>query len=228
MGSIDKFCERMRYWCEEVSVGYDQSNRWDIRPGGECDCSSLVYWCLWEAGFLAKPAGNLYQHLLYTGTIRKHLTDAGWEVVTPDGNPKRGDVLLSDANHVAVWLGDSLAQASIDENGNISGGASGDQTGLETNIRSYYSYPWDCYLRYAGEESEETETDTDSEEEDMAAAIYWFPGGAALRTDNDFKTIPDENALNVIRADYYDRHGKEIPEMKKDSNWLAVFKKMYA
>ena len=29
----------------------------------------------------------------------------------------------------------------------------GDQTGRETNIRNYYSYPWDCYLRCQGAQS---------------------------------------------------------------------------
>lgn len=47
---------------------------------------------------------------------------------------------------MAVWCGDRLAQASIDENGNIAGGLRGDQTGVEVNTRGYYSYPWDCYL----------------------------------------------------------------------------------
>jgi hypothetical protein len=41
-----------------------------------------------------------------------------------------------------------LAQASIDENGNISGGKVGDQTGWEIHTRSYYNYPWNCVLRY--------------------------------------------------------------------------------
>ena len=39
MGSISKFCERMRYWCDEGDLGYDQSQRWNICEGGECDCS---------------------------------------------------------------------------------------------------------------------------------------------------------------------------------------------
>lgn len=87
-----------------------------------------------------------------------------------------------------------------------------------------YRYSWEDFVNLV---DSKLRKEAPEEEEDMAAAIYWFNGGAALRTDNGFKTIPDENALNVIRADYYDRHGKEIPEFKKDSNWLGVFKAMY-
>lgn len=154
MTKVQKFCERMVYWCgPSGNLGYDQSNRWDIRVGGECDCSSLVYWCLWEAGLLAKPSGNLYNHLLYTGTMRRDLKAAGWKELAPDLSQCRaGDVLLNDGAHVAAVVsgsgwGATLAQASIDENGNIAGGASGDQTGQETNIRQVYSYPWNVIMR---------------------------------------------------------------------------------
>ncbi len=136
----------MRYWCNEGNLGYDQSNRWDIREGGECDCSSLVIHCLREAGFICAAT--------YTGNLSADLCGRGWKRVANDGNPQKGDILLNDANHVAVWLGDCLAEASIDENGNITGGASGDQ-GEETHTRSYYNY-WNCYLRYQGGQPQPT------------------------------------------------------------------------
>lgn len=144
-GSIEKLIERMIYWCTEVSLGYDQSNRWDIRDGGETDCSALVIHCLQEAGFATGAAS-------YTGNMRSALIANGWAVVANNGSPQTGDILLNDVNHVAVYIGNGkLAQASGDENGQISGGQAGDQTGRETNINSYYNYPWDCYLRWQGE-----------------------------------------------------------------------------
>ncbi|QDK71948.1 NlpC/P60 family protein [Lactococcus protaetiae] len=134
----------MVYWCTEVSLGYDQSNRWDIRDGGETDCSALVIHCLQEAGFTTGEAS-------YTGNMRSALTANGWTVVANNGSPQTGDILLNDVNHVAVYIGNGkLAQASGDENGQISGGQAGDQTGRETNVSSYYNYPWDCYLRWSG------------------------------------------------------------------------------
>lgn len=143
-GSISKFIERMNYWCVTVSLGYDQSNRLEFRDGGETDCSALVIYALNEAGFETGSAS-------YTGNMRSNLTARGWKVVTNNGKPQAGDILLNDVNHVAVYIGGGkLAQASIDENGRITGGQGGDQTGRETNISPYYNYPWSCYLRWTG------------------------------------------------------------------------------
>lgn len=144
-GSISKFIERMIYWCQTVSLGYDQSNRQDFRDGGETDCSALVLHALKEAGFDTGTA-------TYTGNMRSNLTARGWKVVAVNGNPQPGDILLNDVHHVAAYIGGGkLAQASIDENGRATGGKGGDQTGNETNIRNYYNYPWNCYLRWTGD-----------------------------------------------------------------------------
>ena len=144
MASVAKLIERMRYWCVEANMGYSQSDRWDFNPaGGNCDCSSLVIHCLQEAGFDTGGAS-------YTGNLSANLTARGWARVGNDGNPQPGDILLNDADHVAVYLGGGkLAQASQSEN-NSTVGAPGDQTGGETNISNYYNFPWNCYLRWTG------------------------------------------------------------------------------
>lgn len=41
-----------------------------------------------------------------------------------------------------------IAHASIDENGKISGGIAGDQTGKEVCIRSWYNKPWNVVIRF--------------------------------------------------------------------------------
>ena len=143
MGSIQTFIDRMRYWCDVADLGYDQSNRLDFEDGGECDCASLVIHALQEAGFDTGDA-------TYTGNMASELIPRGWSKVANDGNPLPGDILLNVSDHVAVWLGDCLAQASIDENGDISGGHGGDQSGWETNTHGYYNYPWNFYLRWTG------------------------------------------------------------------------------
>lgn len=148
MGNVNTLIARMRFWCESGNLGYDQSQRWDIRVGGECDCSSLVIHCLGEAGFDTGSSS-------YTGNMSAQLTARGWTRLPNNGSPRPGDILLNDVHHVAVYLGGGLlAQASIDERGRASGGRSGDQTGRETNIRSYYNYPWNCYLRYTGAQTQ--------------------------------------------------------------------------
>lgn len=154
-GSVSKFCENMRKACEDWSLGYDQNQRWNIYDGGECDCSSLVIWALKQAGFDTGSAS-------YTGDMSSNLTKRGWTRIPYKGlyQVKAGDILLNDNYHTAAVISGSgttakLAQASIDERGRATGGAAGDQTGNETNIRTVYNYShgWDCILRYSGADS---------------------------------------------------------------------------
>lgn len=149
-GSVREFCRWMRVACEDWSLGYDQSNRWDIRDGGECDCSSLVIWALRKAGFDTGASS-------YTGNMYCELAKRGWKSLPFSiDSVQTGDILLNDANHVCSVIAGSgrtatIAQASIDERGRITGGVSGDQSGKETNVRQIYIYThgWDRILRYS-------------------------------------------------------------------------------
>lgn len=150
MPNLKGAIEFMRRACDDWSLGYDQSNRWDIRDGGECDCSSLVITALKRNGFDTGSAS-------YTGDMSYNLTRRGWKRLPADLTSARpGDILLNDAHHTCMVISgkgwDSrIAQASIDENGNIMGGKAGDQTGYETNTRGIYTYSmgWNCILRYS-------------------------------------------------------------------------------
>ena len=42
----------------------------------------------------------------------------------------------------------SIANSGHDENGRYSGGKTGDQTGSEWEVRSWYNRPWDCVARF--------------------------------------------------------------------------------
>lgn len=191
-GSISKFIERMKYWCSSVSLGYDQSNRQDFRDGGETDCSALVIHALKEAGFSTGSAS-------YTGNMRSNLTDRGWEVVSVNGNPQAGDILLNDVHHVAVYIGGGkLAQASIDENGRVTGGKGGDQSGRETNISPYYNYPWNCYLRWGGS--------TGTGAGKIAEDGFWGPG-----TTSALQPIYGISPDGIISGQYKNKANQNIP-----------------
>ena len=187
MGSLSVLVNRMVHWCRDVSLGYSQSDRWNIRPGGNCDCSSLVIHCLQEAGFDTGSAS-------YTGNMSAQLCARGWRRLSVNRLLQPGDILLNDVHHVAVYIGNNqLAQASISEHGTAYG-SGGDQTGGETNIRTYYSYPWNCILRYAGEETDMPLTQTDLK--NIANAVWNFNQNGTLMRDRVQGTDAASNGAN--------------------------------
>ena len=139
---------RMEAWAADDSHGYDQANRW----GPDYDCSSAVI-AAWEmAGVPVKTNGATY-----TGNMRGVFLRCGFEDVTAGVDLstglglQRGDVLLNSRHHTAMYCGKGMeVEASINENGGVTGGQSGDQTGREFLVRPYRNYPWDCVLRYTG------------------------------------------------------------------------------
>lgn len=154
MTPTERLVQRAIYWVDEANLGYDQANRWDIRDHGRCDCSSLGYWCAWEAG-LAKRPDDYRTRTLYTGTIARDFVEAGWSRLAPTISALRpADYLLSENHHVAICVagagwGATLAEANIDERGRTTGGQAGDQTGRETRLIQVYEYSagWDWILR---------------------------------------------------------------------------------
>lgn len=124
------------------SHGYDQRNRW----GTDYDCSSLIISAWREAGIPLQST--------YTGNMRQDMLSHGFHIVT-DGSLQAGDVLLNERSHTAMMIsGTMLVQASINEHGTVTGGQPGDQTGREIAVKPYYSYPWDCVLRYEEDSGE--------------------------------------------------------------------------
>ena len=68
---------------------------------------------------------------------------------------KPGDLFFygsgSSISHVGIYIGNGqIVHASINEHGEVVGGTTGDQTGTEICVRSYYNYnpPWNHVLRY--------------------------------------------------------------------------------
>ena len=122
------------------SHGYDQDYRW----GPNYDCSSFVITALKKTGL---NVGSAY----YTGNMRSTLTQLGWRWLPMGTKLKRGDILLNEVHHTALYTGTKqVVEAECNENGGITGGQSGDQTGYEIRVRSYYDFPWNGILRFKG------------------------------------------------------------------------------
>ena len=171
MASIEYFCDRMVWYCEECNLGYGQDTRWNVYDGGDADCSSLIITALRDAGFDTGDAS-------YTGNLLPALAVRGWTLTHPP--LQRGDILLAPGAHVAAYIGNGqIAEAAINENGDIISGQPGDQTGQETRVTNYYDYPWDYILRYTGEI-----------EDDVAEIIS--------REDFEMKILTDENEIGYL------------------------------
>ena len=147
--------------------------------GGDRDCSSAVILALRAVGintFGATYTGNMVEQLLKTGLF-------GWRKMGV-ASAKRGDMYVNKRCHTAVCIspygsarGDLLAQFSISEKGTITG-TKGDQTGRESNIRAYYSYPWDGTLYWlcdGGTVSGSNTEVADNTDPDLGDTRYWGP-----------------------------------------------------
>ena len=137
---------------QDSSHGYDQNQRWGER--GDYDCSSFTITAFEKAGFPVKSEYGA----TYTGNMKDAFINCGFKDVRNAVNIAtgagliRGDVLLNEVHHVAVYIGNGLiVQASINELGRATGGRPGNQTGYEINISKYKNYHrggWDSVLRY--------------------------------------------------------------------------------
>jgi len=152
MSAIQDFVNLAVNACTKWNLGYDQSNRLDFRDGGETDCSALVIICAEKTGLLPGNDIKAGKGATFTGNMAAAFAARGWQVhrpALPASQLRPGDVLLNDADHTAIYIGNGqLAQASIDEHGNAAGGASGNQSGRETNVMAYYNFPWTATLRH--------------------------------------------------------------------------------
>lgn len=167
---------------DDNSHGYDQNSRW----GADYDCSSLVISAFEQAGVKVRTGGATY-----TGNMRSVFLKYGFSDVTGNINLsngsglKRGDVLLNTSHHTALVVtdgGGTIVNASINEKGKTTGGKKGDQTGREIYTRGYYNYPWNCVLRYTGDDSVASSSSPNTEKEYTLSDKYGT-GGNIVRED---------------------------------------------
>lgn len=131
-------------WAEQIANdnrhGYSQIHR----NGPDYDCSSFVGTALANAGFpvsIYSTTRNLGEQLEKAGFVK---AKKPW---------RRGDIHLAAGHHVTMSVNEThIVHASQSENGGIDGNT-GDQTGKEICVQSYYDLPYlnVVHYRYAGD-----------------------------------------------------------------------------
>lgn len=144
MGVIEKAVEWAIKVAEDPRSGYSQTDRW----GPNYDCSSYVISAYEQAGVPVREAGASYTGNMRGAFIACGFVDVTYEIGLDSGyNVRAGDVLLNYAAHTCLAIGGGkIANCRTDE-GNPQ---SGDQSGNEIRIQSYWNFPWNCVLRYKG------------------------------------------------------------------------------
>ena len=180
-------------WTEAIawddSHGYDQGSRW----GPNYDCSSLPIKAYELAGVPVMSRGATY-----TGNMLPVFLSCGFRDVVGQVNLatgaglQRGDVLLNEAKHAAMYIGNGkLVNAGGNELGGVTGGQSGDQTGKEIRVMGYYNFPWEHVLRY--EESGDTSGPT-------AGSDTYGQSGSGPAVAGDSYTVKSGDNLTAIAA----------------------------
>ena len=128
----------------DQSHGYSQADRW----GPDYDCSSFVIQAFEQAGVALREAGASYTGNMRGPMIACGFVDVTYSIGLDSGyGLQPGDVLLNYAAHTCLAIGGGKVANCRTDEGHPQ---SGDQSGNEIRIQSYWNFPWDCVLRYKG------------------------------------------------------------------------------
>ena len=173
---------------EDNSHGYSQASRW----GPDYDCSSFVITAYEQAGVPVREAGASYTGNMRSAFIACGFVDVSSQVGLSSGyGIIAGDVLLNYSSHTCLSIGDGKVANCRTDEGHPQ---SGDQ-GQEIRIQNFWSYPWNCCLRYKGKENATIGNQTaEKPKEEKKEDHSWKP--QTLRQSNVFK--PDVVVLQAL------------------------------
>ena len=152
MGKIETATQWMLDLADDNTHGYSQDKRW----GPDYDCSSAIITAWETAGVPVKSNGANATGSMYKAFLKSGFEDVTSEVnMTTQSGMRYGDVLLrlksgTKSGHTVMYIGNNQIVHASTSDGHPE---SGDQTGKEICVRSYYNGNWGYVLRYTGKGS---------------------------------------------------------------------------
>ena len=149
MGKIEDATQWMIDLANDDTHGYSQDNRW----GPDYDCSSSIITAWQNAGVPVKTNGAGNTASMYSPFLKSGFSDVTSQVnMSTQSGMQYGDVLLrpktsSRGGHTVMYIGNGQIVHASTSDGHSE---TGDQTGKEICIRSYYNGDWVYALRYTG------------------------------------------------------------------------------
>ena len=138
--------ESMLTWAIKIANDNSHGYNWNYlnRLGPDYDCSSLVCAAAKQAGFNVRA--DLTTYTMRTNFVAAGFTWIPWSQIGSTANLKRGDILLNEAAHTEIYLGNNQnVGAHWDYDGKR-----GDSSGKEISVGNYWFDNWNGVLRYNG------------------------------------------------------------------------------
>lgn len=185
-------------WMENLALKDYYGYAWGGWGPRDYDCGHAIITAWEESGVRVKTHGAASTHNMFQVFTSLGFRDVIGSVNLSTGaGMERGDVLLHETDHAAMYCGDGeLVHARSSEGNNIPG----DQNGQEIRIQAYFNWPnggWQHVLRYMGGDTEEQTPGVFCGNEENCLSLFEKSSFVLQRGDGMTQTDPD--VMKILR-----------------------------